>query len=103
VTSGGHCFLFFSGNNWGSASYAVGVVTCAGPLGPCSDASPSPLVSGGPGVAGPGGAVFVDTTGAFWIAFGAWVPGDVGCPNSRDLNPRPLTMSGPAPIVAATG
>ena len=31
VTTGGHYYLFFSGNDWDSANYAVGVATCTRP------------------------------------------------------------------------
>jgi hypothetical protein len=104
VTTGGHYYLFYSGNNWNSSNYAVGVATCTGPLGPCSDASPNPILATGSGVAGPGGeSVFADTGGHFWIAFHAWVPGAVGFPNSRDLYLRRLTFSGPVPTVATPG
>ncbi|MGO8826840.1 MAG: glycoside hydrolase family 43 protein [Acidimicrobiales bacterium] len=104
VTVAGRYFLFFSGNDWETADYGVGVATCSGPLGPCNDSSPTPILSSGRGVAGPGGeSVFADTTGAYWIAFHAWVPGAVGFPNSRDLYLRRLTVSGPTPVVAATG
>jgi hypothetical protein len=55
-------------------------------------------------VAGPGGeSVFADTSGNFWIAFHAWVPGAVGFPNSRDLYLRRLTFSGSVPAVATSG
>jgi beta-xylosidase len=104
VTTGGHYSLFFSGNDWNSSNYAVGVATCTGPLGPCSDATASPILTGGTGVAGPGGeSVFADTSGNFWIAFHAWVPGAVGFPNSRDLYIRRLSFSGPVPAVATSG
>lgn len=104
ITSGGHYFLFFSGNDWKTASYAVGVAICRGPLGPCSDASPNPILTSGTGMAGPGGeSVFTDAAGTYWIAFHAWVPGAVGFPNSRDLYLRRLTVSGPVPVVAAAG
>jgi Glycosyl hydrolases family 43 len=103
VTAGGRYYLFFSGNDWDNASYAVGVATCNGPLGPCSDATPNPILSSGPGVSGPGGeSVFADTAGNFWIAFHAWVPGAVGTPNSRDLYLRRLSFSGAAPPTVAT-
>lgn len=104
VLANGHYFLFFSGNDWNSGNYAVGVASCAGPLGPCSDASPGPILSSGTGIAGPGGeSVFTDSGGAYWIAFHAWVPGAVGFPNSRDLYLRRLSLSGPVPSVAAPG
>jgi beta-xylosidase len=104
ITTGGRYYLFYSGNDWNTSNYAVGVATCTGPLGPCTDASPHPILSSGPGVAGAGGeSVFADTAGNFWIAFHAWVPGAVGFPNSRDLYLRRLTFSGPVPTVAASG
>jgi hypothetical protein len=101
VLADGHYVLFYSGNDWNSANYAVGVAQCAGPLGPCLDASPNPILASGKEVAGPGGeSVFADTSGNFWIAFHAWVPGAVGFPNSRDLYVRPLDLSGPLPSVS---
>jgi beta-xylosidase len=102
VLVNGHYFLFFSGNDWNTASYAVGVAGCAGPLGPCTDASPNPILSSGTKAAGPGGqSFFVDASGKFWMAFHAWVPGAVGYPNSRDLYLRPVDLSGAMPSIAA--
>ncbi len=102
VAAGGRYLLFFSGNNWNGANYAVGVATCSGPSGTCADSSTSPILSSGPGVAGPGGeSVFTDPSGAYWIAFHGWVPGAVGFPNSRDLYVLPLNVAGPAPVVGA--
>ena len=101
VEAGGHYDLFFSGNDWNTAGYAVGVARCAGPLGPCADTSPNPILSSGAGLAGPGGeSVFADTSGSFWIAFHAWIPGAVGFPNSRDLYVRRLDLSAGVPAVA---
>ena len=104
VTTGGRYYLFYSGNDWNSANYAVGVATCTGPLGPCSDATPRPILSSGPGMVAPGGEwVFADANANFWIAFHAWVPGAVGFPNSRDLYLRRLTFTGLGPVVATPG
>ncbi|MGO9854929.1 MAG: glycoside hydrolase family 43 protein [Acidimicrobiales bacterium] len=104
ITSGGRYLLFFSGNDWDTAKYAVGAAVCTGPLGPCHDPSPNPILSSGSGVAGPGGeSVFTDAAGTGWIAFDGWVPGAVGFPNGRDLYLRRLTLSGPTPVVAAVG
>ena len=46
VAVNGRYLLFYSGNDWGTANYGVGVAICAAPLGPCADASPDadPLV-----------------------------------------------------------
>jgi hypothetical protein len=101
VAVNGRYLLFYSGNDWGSGNYAIGVATCAAPLGPCTDASPTPILSSGDGMAGPGGeSVFQDGQGNSWIAFAAWNPGAVGFPNSRSLYIRSLTMSGAVPTVA---
>jgi beta-xylosidase len=96
----GHYFLFYSGNNWDSPSYAIGVATCAGPLGPCTKPWSQPILSSDSTMEGPGGpSVFADTSGALWIAFHAWAPGAVGYPNNRDLYIRPLNLSGAMPVV----
>ena len=100
VTSGGRYFLFYSGNNWNSANYAVGVATCTGPLGPCTEPLASPILAGTSKMEGPGGEdVFADGSGSYWIAFHAWTAGAVGYPNSRDLYLRRLDLSGPTPVV----
>jgi hypothetical protein len=103
VLAGDHYLLFFSGDNWNSDNYAVGVAGCLGPLGPCTDLSSQPILASGPDVAGPGGeSVFTDSTGAWWMAFDAWIPGAVGYPHSRALYLRPLTLTG-STIAVGTG
>jgi beta-xylosidase len=102
VETDGHYLLFYSGNYWGSSDYGVGYATCTGPLGPCTDASPQPIVSSGSGVLGPGGAsVFTDSSGSYWIAFAAWTPGEVGYPHSREFYLRRLSLSGASPSIGA--
>ena len=104
VTSGGRYFLFYSGNNWNSGNYAVGVATCTGPLGPCTEPLTAPLLTGASKMEGPGGEdVFTDGSGSYWIAFHAWTAGAVGYPNSRDLYLRRLDLSGPTPAVEPAG
>ena len=100
VNFGGRDFLFYSGNNWNSSNYAVGVATCAGPLGPCTKPLSQPLLASTPSFEGPGGeSVFADSSGSYWIAFDAWVPGAVGYPHSRDLYLRRLNLAGATPTV----
>jgi beta-xylosidase len=104
VLDAGRYFLFFSGNNWDSANYAVGVATCSGPLGPCTQPLTQPILASGPDMAGPGGeSVFTDSSGSFWIAFDAWLPGAISYPNSRALYLRPLDLSGATPVVGPAG
>jgi beta-xylosidase len=96
----GQYFLFYSGNNWDSADYAIGWAACQGPLGPCTKPSGTPLLASGPAFAGPGGpALFTDPSGRILMAFHAWAPGAVGYPNSRDLYVRPLTFPFGVPTV----
>ncbi len=104
VAVAGRYFLFYSGNNWNSANYAVGVATCTGPLGPCTKPLAQPILASGSGVAGPGGAsVFADSSGTLWIAFHAWAAGAVAYPHSRDLYLRRLSFAGPMPSVEPAG
>jgi hypothetical protein len=104
VLVNGHYLLFFSGNDWNTANYAVGVAQCSGPVGPCADASPNPILSSDAETAGPGGAsFFVDANGNFWLAFHAWVPGAIGYPNSRDLYLRRVNFTGSSLSIAAPG
>ena len=104
VLSGGNYFLFYSGNNWDSASYAIGVATCSGPLGPCTEPSLEPILASGAGVSGPGGqSIFSAVDGSLWVAFDGWESGAVGYPHSRVLFVRPLSLSGAIPVIGTAG
>jgi Glycosyl hydrolases family 43 len=97
VVAGGSYLLFYSGSDWHTAGYAIGVADCTGPMGPCTDTSPQPLLASGPSFSGPGGpSVFADTQGNLWMAFHAWLPGRVGYPNSRPLFLLRITVTGGA-------
>ena len=101
VSVGGRIYLFYSGNLWKTANYAVGVATCVGPLGPCTKA-PGPMLASDSGMKGPGGeSVFADASGTMWIAFHAWAPDAVGYPNNRSLYLRRLSTSGAVPTVTS--
>lgn len=69
--------LFFSGNHWDGASYAVGYATCKGPMGPCAQAKDNPILAykfHGCKAEGPGGETIVtDKSGTTWIIYAAWV------------------------------
>ncbi len=79
-------YLFFSGNDEGTASYAVGWASCAGPTGPCTDQTTAtgPILSSAPGMSGPGGPTVFTTTATqsqasqTVLAFAAWKGTTVG-------------------------
>lgn len=100
----GQRYLFFSGAQWTTATYATGAADCTGPLGPCATASTSPILASQAGVAGPGGAsAFTDAAGSPYLAFAAWLPGQVGEPHSRVLFVRPLQVENSQPAVGSGG
>ncbi|HVC68786.1 MAG TPA: glycoside hydrolase family 43 protein [Acidimicrobiales bacterium] len=95
MASGSGFLLFYSGNNWDSADYAVGVARCGGPLGPCVRLQAGPLLGSQPAMVGPGGeSVFTDGQGHLQMAFAAWLAGAVGYPHDRLLFIRPLSVTG---------
>jgi hypothetical protein len=96
----GRDYLFFSGNSWNTANYAVGLTICSGPLGPCNQDVPSPMLASGSTMSGPGGeSLFTDGSGNLWMAFDAWLPGGVGYPHSRALYIRQLNYNGQTLVV----
>jgi beta-xylosidase len=94
VIAGGVHYLFFTGGNWESASYAAGYAVCAGPAGPCTPA-PNPILTSYGNAAGPGGGtVAQDPSGAWWMSYHAWDKGctNDGCGGTRRLYVAPLTF-----------
>jgi hypothetical protein len=98
--AGGTYYLFYSGNDWASSRYAVGVSVCHGPVGPCAKPQSSPILASDSGLVGPGGeSIFSDAQGQPWIAFHAWRPGPTAYPNARLLHLRRLSIVGGLPHV----
>lgn len=62
-------YLFYSGYWFNQPGYAIGVAQCDGPLGPCADTSPAPLLGSNDEGAGPGEeSVFSDPKG-IWLLY----------------------------------
>jgi beta-xylosidase len=80
---GGTIYLFFGGNRWTTADYAIGAVACASPLGPCQAASDTPVLASGDGATGPGGPSFFVANHQLVMAYAAWVDGIVAGPDGR--------------------
>ena len=74
----GAYYLFYSGNLYSTARYAVGFATCASPLGPCTDSPDNPVLTTTTGMSGPGGvSLFTALDGQLTMAFAVW-PGAIG-------------------------
>jgi len=75
VYASGAFWLFFSGNWFNGAGYAVGLARCAGPMGPCVDARRPFLASNAEGK-GPGEeSLFEDGYGRWWMVYSVWFYG----------------------------
>jgi hypothetical protein len=75
----GALFLFYSGNAWSTAAYAIGYAVCASPVGPCTKPLDHPWLGSSDKAAGPGGQeVFHDADGNARLVFHAWDAKHVG-------------------------
>jgi beta-xylosidase len=83
----GSYYLFYSGNDWNTASYAISYAVCTSPMGPCTKPNPGPWLTSSPTAQGPGSpSVFTDTKDATWLALHSWVGDKVGYPGgARNL------------------
>jgi beta-xylosidase len=74
IFAAGKYFLFYSGGNYFSSSYAIGYAVCSGPMGPCTDKTvKAPWFSSHQNARGPGGQSFFTTaTGQLRMAYHAW-------------------------------
>jgi beta-xylosidase len=101
VQDGGRTYLFYSGNRWDTAGYAVGWARCSGPLGPCQK-DPRPVFGSGGSVAGPGGqTVFRDSGGGAWLGYHGWSKWAVGYPRGyRSFRIEHLAFAGGRPVVS---
>ena len=61
--------LFYSGGWFNQPGYSIGAARCAGPLGPCGDTSPAPLLGSNAQGQGPGEeSVFANDAGV-WLVY----------------------------------
>jgi len=101
VADGRRYYLFYSGNDWRTANYAVGYAVCDAPLGPCRKPASGPWLASSDDAQGPGGPeVFRDADG-LWMVVHAWVGGHVGYPDgARTMFVLRLafTRSGPVAV-----
>jgi beta-xylosidase len=68
--------LFYSGNGWDTANYAVGHAVCDRPSGPCLKSRDYPILASSGEVTGPGGGSIVEGPDrTLWFAYHAWTRG----------------------------
>lgn len=71
----GQFYLFYSGNDFAGAAYAVGFALCAGPMGPCNASLDGPILksrSDTPRLIGPGHQAVFQIGEQSWMAYHAW-------------------------------
>ncbi|PSK91268.1 glycosyl hydrolase family 43 [Haloactinopolyspora alba] len=96
----GTYYLFYSANDYASASYAVGYAVCDGPLGPCTKPSDEPILTTSDDAAGPGHCMLVEKDGRTWMVYHAWPPDAVGSAvPGRTMWMSELTWDGTRPVV----
>ena len=103
VFAAGRYWLFFSGNWFNQPTYAVGVVACSGPTGPCAPVTPGPWFASNAEGSGPGEESLFYDGSRWWMLY---APAAV---NYEDPTPRPAAMarlvfdsSGPAVLEPGT-
>lgn len=106
----GAYILFYSANDFAwqprqrLSQYATGYATCAGPLGPCTDAPGGPILASRREpfcLSGPGHVMVLTAEGRDYIAFHAWAARR-GCRpggDARFLHLAPLNWTGDVPSV----
>lgn len=98
----GRHHLFYSGNRWETADYAVGHAVCESVTGPCRRTSSRPILTSRPGETGPGGQeLVVAPSGELVLVHHAWEPGATGYPSGgvRRLHITSLRFDGDAVTV----
>jgi hypothetical protein len=80
-------WLFYSGNWFNQAAYAIGLAKCDGPVGPCTKAADQPWLASNAQGFGPGEASLFSDDAGWWIVYS---------PTARfepDGNARPVAMA----------
>ena len=99
----GKYYLFFSGNNYADATYAVGYATCTTALGPCQQAAEDPIlksVTGGASpVIGPGHQALLEVGEQTWIFYHVWEATAAGQGDRRLLWMDQLNWVNDKPVV----
>jgi beta-xylosidase len=80
VLRDGTYVLFYSANNYGDETYAMGYATATTVTGPYTDRSVEPWVASEGEASGPGGQEVIELDGEQWMIYHAWQAGEEGYP-----------------------
>lgn len=92
-------YLFYSGNAFDSAAYAVGYATCDAPLGPCAKAPENAILVTSGVAEGPGHNSIVEFDGRTWIIYHAWPPHFFASSDARTMWVSELRWQDGKPVV----
>ena len=99
VERNGKFHLFYSGNAFDQATYAVGHALCESATGPCTK-SGDPVLVTSKDAAGPGHNMVIHKGERDWFVYHAWSPDAIGLdPPGRTLWLSELTWNGDNPVV----
>jgi hypothetical protein len=103
VEHAGAYYLFYSGNEWDTADYAIGYAVCDSPLGPCRKPLDQPWLGSSRKAAGPGSPEFFTVGGSLRMVFHAWLNGTVGyrAGSFRSLYSVGISFDGESPVIAS--
>ncbi|HEV8063790.1 MAG TPA: glycoside hydrolase family 43 protein [Acidimicrobiales bacterium] len=99
----GKYWLFYSGSWFNQPSYGIGIASCAGPTGPCTNLSKAgPWLGTNSQGAGPGEeAAFEDRRGDWWLLYSPWAQ-DWNGYTFRPIAMAALAFGARGPYVAAS-
>jgi beta-xylosidase len=101
VHTRGHYWLFYSGGLYTSAGYGVGIASCQGPSGPCTDLSVQPWLSSNSQGQGPGEAsLLADTHGRWWLVYDI-NDGEQRRGDTRPAAIAPISFAGSCPMLTS--
>jgi hypothetical protein len=97
-------WMFISaGTGFFSPHYAMGAISCAGPLGPCTDSLPGPLIASNSQGSGPGEETyFVGPDGSDWLLYSPLHTGDMA-EYYRPVEAARIGWNAAGPYVAEAG
>ncbi|HWF16420.1 MAG TPA: glycoside hydrolase family 43 protein [Acidimicrobiales bacterium] len=97
----GTYYLFYSGNQYNTPGYAIGVAQCAGPLGPCDDTTGAPLLGSNLQGWGPGEESLFTNNAGVWMVYSPWFANTSSAGPTRPVALAHLGFGPDGPYLAA--